>query len=340
MMHWSSVAPTILAAFGASLVEFVEALTIVLAVGIVRGWRSALVGAGAALAVLVVLVAVLGPALMRIPLHLVQLVVGTLLLLFGLRWLRKAVLRSAGVLAKHDEAETFRKETEALRQQNTGASRSFDPIAFVAVFKSVVLEGVEVVFIVVAIGSRGGLLGAGAAGAVLALLLVVVLGLSLHRPLTAIPENALKFGVGVMLSAFGTFWVGEGIGIEWPGADWALLGLITVFFACAAALVPLCRSLARKVLNTNQKAAVDGGECAPGVLRPVSVRGPFAVATAEFRGLFIDDGWLAIGIVAWVLLAWLGRDAVAAAPALLAAVGFTAGLAGALSVSALRRAAA
>ncbi len=338
-MHWASFAPSFLAAFAASLVEFVEALTILLAVGIVRGWRSALIGAGAALAVLVGLVAALGPSLKQIPLHLVQLVVGTLLLLFGFRWLRKAVLRSAGVLATHDEGETYRKEIEALRLQHPGAPQSFDKTGFVAVFKSVLLEGIEVVFIIVAIGSRGGMLGAAAAGAVLALLLVGVLGLMLHRPLTSIPENALKFGVGVMLGAFGTFWVVEGIGIQWPGADWALLGLIAFFLALATALVPLCRNLAMKAGNAQEMPARPAA-AAPAASQPAAAHGPFAIALDELKDLFIDDGWLAIGIVAWVAAAWLGRDEVTAAPVLLAAICFTAGLAGSLGGSALRRAAA
>ncbi len=167
MIVWTSAAPSVLASFMASTVEFVEALTIVLAVGVVRGWRSALLGTAAALAVLVGLVAVLGPSLTRIPLPMVQLVVGTLLLLFGLRWLRKAILRSAGVLALHDEAKAFAEKTAALRAQGAqgGVARQvIDKLAFATAFKIVMLEGIEVVFIVIAIGASLDRCLAGAAG--------------------------------------------------------------------------------------------------------------------------------------------------------------------------------
>ncbi len=244
MINWAHAGPSIVAAFLASLVEFVEALTVVLAVGAVRGWRGALSGTGVALVVLLVIIAALGPALARIPLGTVQLVVGALLLLFGLRWLRKAVLRSAGVIPLHDEASAYAQQTEALRRLGS-AGRGWDKIAFATSFKITMLEGIEVVFIVIAVGAGGvGSLIPASLGALAALLIVVLLGLALHRPLAGVPENALKFGVGVLLSAFGCFWVGEGIGIDWPGADWSILGLIAGFLAVAAFAVPLCRSRA------------------------------------------------------------------------------------------------
>jgi len=232
-----------LAAFLASLVEFVEALTVVLAVGSVRGWRSALSGSGVAIAVLLALIAILGPALTRIPLRPLQLVVGTLLLLFGLRWLRKAILRAAGVIPLHDEAAVFERESRALRQ--LGGSGGWDRAGFATAFQITMLEGTEVVFIVIAIGAGGaGLLVPASLGALAALGVVAVLGLAIHRPLANVPENALKFAVGVLLSAFGSFWVGEGIGIEWPGADWAILALIAGFLASALLAVPSCRRAA------------------------------------------------------------------------------------------------
>jgi len=240
MIDWAHAGPSFVAAFLASLVEFIEALTVVLAVGTVRGWRPALLGTALGLAVLFLLVVILGPALALIPLDTVQLVVGTLLLLFGLRWLRKAILRAAGVIALHDEEEAFAAETALLRQ---GAiiDRTWDKLAITTAFKIVMLEGIEVVFIVIAIGAAGGLLVPASVGAVAALILVVALGIVLHRPLARIPENALKFAVGVLLCAFGAFWVGEGIGVAWPGADWSILALIAGFLAVALLTVPLCR---------------------------------------------------------------------------------------------------
>ncbi len=241
MIDWTHAGPSVVAAFLASLVEFVEALTVVLAVGVVRGWRPALLGTGLGLAVLFLMVILLGPALARIPLDLVQLFVGTLLLLFGLRWLRKAILRAAGVIALHDEEEAFAAETALLRQGADGR-RTWDTVAILTAFKIVMLEGIEVVFIVIAIGTAGGLLIPASAGAIAALIVVIILGAVLHRPLAKIPENALKFAVGVLLCAFGAFWVGEGIGVAWPAEDWSILALIAGFLAVALATVPLCRN--------------------------------------------------------------------------------------------------
>jgi uncharacterized membrane protein len=241
---WTHAAPTVLAAFLASLVEFVEALTVVLAVGAVRGWRGALGGTGLALLVLLAIVVALGPALTRIPLDLVQLAVGTLILLFGMRWLRKAILRSAGVIPLHDEEAAYVKETAFLRGLG-GIAQGWDGVAVGAAFKITMIEGVEVVFIVVAMGAAGGgLLVPAGLGAIAALLLVVALGLALHRPVAMIPENTLKFVVGLLLCSFGTFWVGEGMGLIWPGGDLALAALNAGFLAVAIVLVRLCRARA------------------------------------------------------------------------------------------------
>lgn len=238
---WTHAGTSALAAFLASLVEFTEAMTVVLAVGAVRGWRGAVIGSIAGLAALLVLVAVLGPALTQIPLGLVQLAVGALLLLFGLRWLRKASLRAAGVIPLHDEADVYAQQTAALRARGAVAA-GWDRVAVSTSFKIVMLEGIEVVFIVVAVGAGGGLMVPAASGAVAALLVVVLLGLALHRPVASIPENTLKFLVGVMLAAFGTFWVGEGIGVAWPGADWSLPALIVGYLAVAVGAVWLARA--------------------------------------------------------------------------------------------------
>jgi uncharacterized membrane protein len=240
-LDWTHAAPSMLAAFLASLVEFVEAMTIVLAVGAVRGWRGALGGTGLALLVLLAIILVFGPLLAEIPQDLVQLGVGTLLLLFGMRWLRKAVLRSAGVLPLHDEAVAYANEIAALRGRG-GVGRGWDRVAVATSFNITMLEGIEVVFIVIAVGAAGpGLLAPAATGALAALLLVVALGVALHRPVATIPENTLKFVVGVLLSAFGTFWVGEGMGLSWPGADFSLLALNAGFLAAALVAVKLSR---------------------------------------------------------------------------------------------------
>jgi uncharacterized membrane protein len=249
IVDWSHAWPAAVAAFLASLVEFVEALTIVLAVGAVRGWRGALTGSGAALLLLLLIVAILGPVLTRIPVNVVQLLVGMLLLLFGMRWLRKAVLRSAGIIPLHDEEAAYEEETQSLRQFGRSAI-GWDKVAIATSFKITMLEGLEVVFIVIAVGAGGvGLLVPASIGALAALACVVLLGILVHKPLTAIPENTLKFCVGVLLSAFGAFWVGEGTGLNWPGEDWSLLILIAGFLIVALFSVRICRSRAAAAVS-------------------------------------------------------------------------------------------
>jgi uncharacterized membrane protein len=235
-----------LAAFLASLVEFVEALTIVLAVGTVRGWRSAFLGAGAGAALLIALILLLGPTLGLIPIHWLQLGIGILLLLFGIRWLRKAILRAAGFIALHDEGLAYAKETAMLQQTGLARSNGFDTVAVATSFKAVVLEGLEVVFIVIAVGAAGQMLVPAGIGAAAALLLVVALGFVIHRPLTKVPENGLKLVVGVMVSAFGVFWIGEGLGDPWPGEDWAILALGLGFLLSALAAIRLLRMTAAR----------------------------------------------------------------------------------------------
>ena len=240
-MNWTHVAPSIVASFLACLVECVEALTVILAIGSVRGWRSALAGSAVGVASLLLLVAVLGRALTRVPLHSLQLIVGMLLLLFGLRWLRKAILRSAGRIPLHDEKAAFTKNVAYMK--NLSGVQGWDRVAFASAFQITLLEGMEVVFIVIAIGAGGvGLLLPASLGAIAALVLIIALGVLLHRPLAGIPENKLKFAVGILLSAFGTFWVGEGAGFIWPGQDWAILGLLVGYFLVALTAVPFCRS--------------------------------------------------------------------------------------------------
>jgi uncharacterized membrane protein len=242
LTSWTHIGPTVAAAFLASLVEFVEALTVVLAVGVVRGWRGALVGSGAAALTLLAMIALLGPLLTRIPLDTIQLAVGTLLLLFGMRWLRKAILRAAGIIAMHDEASIFAEQEAALRQME-GSRGGLDTVAVITAFKITMLEGIEVVFIVIALGAAGkGLLIPAGLGALAALLVVVAVGTAVHRPLSRVPENTLKFVVGVLLSAFGAFWVGEGLGLTWPGEDWSVPGLMVGFLAGALIAVRMARA--------------------------------------------------------------------------------------------------
>ncbi len=241
MSDLAAVGTVVASSFAASFVEAVEALTIVLAVGFTRGWRSALGGAGAGLAALALLIAVFGPLLGYAPLQALQFVVGVLLSLFGLRWLRKAILREIGVIAKHDEEAAFAKETRALDAGPERGANGLDGIAATAAFKAVLLEGTEVVFIVLAVGAGRGMLAPAIAGALAACVAVVLIGAAVRRPLSRVPENTLKFVVGVMLSAFGVFWTGESLGVEWPGADLAILALAAMFLGVGAALVALLR---------------------------------------------------------------------------------------------------
>jgi uncharacterized membrane protein len=232
----------VLTAFLASLVEMVEALTIILAVGLTRGWRTALLGAAAGLAALAVIVAVLGPALIQIvPLAALQIVVGALLLIFGLQWLRKAIQRAAGLKALHDEEQVFAQEVATLGGQPVTPA-GLDGPGFVVAFKGVLLEGLEVAFIVLTFGVQAGRFGPSVAGALAAFVLVALVGVAVHRPLTRVPENGIKFAVGIALTTFGTFWAGEGIGVEWPTGDLALLILGAFYALLAAGLVAWLRS--------------------------------------------------------------------------------------------------
>jgi Ca2+/H+ antiporter, TMEM165/GDT1 family len=239
MINWIHTGPAVTAAFLASLVECVEALTIVLAVGTVRGWRSALLGTAGGLAALAALVAVLGPALGVIPITVLQLGIGLLLLLFGLSWLRKAVLRAAGIMPLHDERRAFAATTAALTGTAKAAATSsrWDAVAMITAFKAVVLEGIEVVFIVLTVGAAHHMIVPASLGAAGAVMVVTVAALAVRRPLARVPENTLKFAVGVMLAAFGIFWTGEGLGVAWPGADLAIIAFAALFLTVGLAAV-------------------------------------------------------------------------------------------------------
>jgi uncharacterized membrane protein len=227
------------AAFLASAVEMVEALTIVLAVGVTRGWRSAAWGVAAALGALAVIVGALGPAIANIPIDALRVVVGGLLLIFGLQWLRKAILRASGLKARHDEDAIYEAEVAQLRE--VGQRGAHDWYAFTVAFKGVFLEGLEVAFIIVTFGGAQKNVGLAAVGAAAALIVVLTAGVIAHAPLSRVPENTLKFGVGIMLSSFGIFWSAEGAGVSWPGADASLVAVIAFVVVSSFGLVALLR---------------------------------------------------------------------------------------------------
>ncbi len=237
------------AVFLACFVEMVEAVTIVLAMGYTRSWRSSLIGVGAALAALVVVTAVMGYALVNyLPESALQLVIGGLLLVFGLQWLRKAILRSSGRKAVHDEDAIFQEEVEAARAAGDRGA-GFDLFAFMVSFKGVFLEGMEVVFIVITFGLNADNVPAAAVGAACAVVLVLGLAIALRRPLAMINENLLKYAVGLLLAAFGTYWAVEGLGIfragreslEWPGHDLAILVLLATWLILSRVFVAALR---------------------------------------------------------------------------------------------------
>jgi uncharacterized membrane protein len=229
-----ALAVSALPAFIASAVEFVEATTIILAVGVTRGWRAPLYGTIAAAVTLAIIIAALGVTIVTVvPEHALKAFVGALLLLFGLRWLRKAVLRFSGIVAVHDEERIYLKEVADLRAQ--GLTRTgFDRIGAIVAYKAVLLEGTEVAFIVIAFGAGGAAaLNAAIAGAIAAGILVVALGVALRKPLTMVPENWMKFGVGAILSAFGVFWFAEGLGAQWPGDALSIPVILAAFLAAS-----------------------------------------------------------------------------------------------------------
>jgi uncharacterized membrane protein len=236
--------PLILTVFVACVVEAVEALTIVLAAGLTREWRSTFQGMAVALVALAVVVGVLGPLVTDLPLGVLRVVVGALLAIFGLQWLRKAVLRATGFKGLHDEAAAFEREVTAA-QAAGASSRGIvrDWYAFTLSFKGVLLEGLEVVFIVLTFGANQKDVGAAVIGAAAAIAVVTVVGVAVRAPLAKVPENAMKFSVGIMLTSFGTFWGAEGAGVRWPGNDAALLVLVPVVAVVALGCVGWLRQV-------------------------------------------------------------------------------------------------
>jgi uncharacterized membrane protein len=237
----------VLSSFLASAVEMVEALTIVLAAGLTRGWRSSLTGVAAATLTLAVVIAVLGPALTLVPLNALRLVVGALLLVFGLQWLRKAILRSSGYKALHDEDAIFASELQEAESAPRDERIGIDWYGFTLAYKGVFLEGLEVAFIVLTFGSTQGSIPLAAAGAAAAVVLVAVVGVLARAPLARVPENTMKFAVGIMLTTFGIFWSAEGAGAEWPGGDAAILGVLAFVILWSATLVALLKARRARV---------------------------------------------------------------------------------------------
>ncbi|HXQ95382.1 MAG TPA: hypothetical protein VN800_00530 [Candidatus Acidoferrales bacterium] len=255
----SVVLVTVLSSFLAAAVEFVEAVTIVLAVGVTRQWRSALIGTLAAVGLLVLLVGAFGTAIaLLVPIVVLRLVVGGFLLIYGLQWLTRAVLRAGGATARHDEAAIFEREVTALRDEPPVPPVGMDWISFTVAFKGVLLEGLEVAFIVVSFGASANLLGPAALGAGAAGFVVLVIAALVHRPLAQVPENGLKFAVGVMLTTFGTFWAGEGVGIEWPASDAAILALLAGYVAIALVGVAVVRARVPERRGHSAAAAESG----------------------------------------------------------------------------------
>ena len=230
-----------LAGFLACSVEMVEALTIVLAVGVTRGWRSTLTGVAAACLALAAVIAALGPALTAIPIDALRAVVGGLLLIFGLQWLRKAILRAGGVKALHDESLVYQRELEEARTARSELRAGLDWYSFTVAFKGVFLEGLEVAFIVVTFGANQHNVGLAALSALAAAVVVLSVGLVVHAPLSRVPENTMKFAVGTMLTTFGIFWGAEGAGVSWPGNDAAILGVLAFVLAVSLGLVTVLR---------------------------------------------------------------------------------------------------
>jgi uncharacterized membrane protein len=245
-----------LAVFAACVVESVEALTIVLAAGMTRGWAGTWRGVAAGLATLGVITALFGPALTALPIDVLRLLVGGLLLVFGLGWLRKAILRASGYISLHDEAAIFDRERAAAGRADLAAGGWLgDPYAFTLSFKGVLLEGLEVVFIVLTFGANQDAVPLAALAALIAVLLVAAVGVAVRKPLARLPENTLKFAVGVMLTSFGMFWAVEGAGGSWPGSDGALLGLIAATLAGALAAVAGLRRVRNREVSAYVTAA-------------------------------------------------------------------------------------
>jgi uncharacterized membrane protein len=265
--------------FLAAAVEWVEALTIVLAVGIFKGWKSAFLGTILAIVALVGLVLIFGVALAAIiPIAVARTLVGVFLLLFGLKWLHKAILRSSGLKALHDEAAVFEQEKRYLIEHGGVVKTGIDPVGTMTSFNGVFLEGLEVVFIVIALGGTS--INGAVLGAVLSAIVVLVVGVIFRAPLTRVPENTMKYVVGIMLTAFGTFFAGEGLGVDWWRADVSILWLVAVYAIGSVALVQILKRPPQIRLHP-----------------PTGVTKAVRAVASEAWGLFVGDSALALVVV-------------------------------------------
>jgi uncharacterized membrane protein len=308
MSPTAAVITLAIAVFLACVVEAVEATTIVLAAATARDGRSAASGTVAALVVLALIVLIAGPSIQLLPLGVLRVIVGGLLLVFGLQWLRKAIARASGDKPLHDEAAIYQRTVAnsagVERRARFGVT---DAYAFVLSFKGVLLEGLEVVFIVVTFGSSAHQLGVAAIAAGAAVVVVAALGFAVHGPLSRIPENSLKFIVGVLLTTFGIFWAAEGAGAEWPGSDLALLVVAVFVAALSAVSVVVLRVRRRQRANV----AVIASDAAPAVPASPSATSPNKPGTLKRFGLFwydylVGDDWqVAVGVVLAIVLTFL-----------------------------------
>jgi uncharacterized membrane protein len=298
--------------FLACTVEAVEALTIVLAVGITRSWSSALSGVGAAIVALAAIMLMLGPAIASLPLDVLRLVVGGLLLIFGLRWLSKAILRSAGLKAKHDELQTYKQEVEAAREAGKRHA-GFDAYSFAISFKGVLLEGIEVAFIVLTFGANQHRVGLAAGAAGISVVTVLAAGLAARAPLARVPENTLKLMVGVMLSSFGMFWGAEGAGAYWPGGDAVLLAIIPAVLAVAIAISAAMR---RATIRRTYRPPVEPVETTIDETRPANATDTariWRLPLAAWELILGEDWRTTIGVaLALMVTAIAAEDGVAA----------------------------
>lgn len=294
----TAVAALFIAVFLACLVEAVEATTIVVAMGATRSWRSALLGTGGALVVLAVTVAIFGPVIMLLPLNVLRLVVGGLLLVFGLQWLRKAVLRSSGLKSLHDEAAIYRKEVTSA--QSAREERRFgvdDWYAFTVSFKGAFLEGLEVVFIVLTFATNQGNLPVAVIAAGVAIVVVVITGAIVRGPLSRVPENTLKFIVGIMLASFGAFWGAEGAGARWPGSDVALLVIIPALAAYCGFLIGVF-AWRRRIVSRRPTQQISGTAVQADAPTPRRPRGRLARFGMFWYDFIVGDDWqIFIGVV-------------------------------------------
>ncbi len=309
-MHSGLNLGLLIAVFFASLVEAVEALTIILAAGTARDWKSARRGTYAGLLLLTILILIFGPLLTHLPINVLRTFIGAVLLIFGMQWLRKSILRSAGYKNLHDESEIFNKELSlakgASRENRFGVS---DWYSFTLAFKAVLLEGLEVAFIVITLGSVAHQLLMPALAALVAILVVVALGLLLAKPLTKVPENFLKYTVGICLVSFGIFWGGEGVGVNWPKKDFAIIYLIETFVVFSRILIEILKRIRKRPL------AAQAGITSKSEVIEESIIGQqssFAILTKKFLLFWYDflvgDDWKsALGVVIGLILTYLLR---------------------------------